>query len=741
MSNYQGQRLGNYLLLDFLGSGGFGEVYLGRHILLENFAAIKILQAHWTEEGKGDFLAEARRLMSLNHAHIVRMLDFGMQGETSYLVMEHAAHGSLKDRHDVRSSFPLPLPIDLVVTYVQQIASALQYLHDHKLIHRDVKPANMLLGANDPLLLSDVGLAVVAHSTASFSLQTESGTPLYMAPEQSKGRAVPASDQYALGVVVYEWLCGSPPFTCEGKGLALHLGLREQHLHASPPSLRLKNPVIAPAVEAVVLRALAKDPGEPFADSNPSSARSTGERVPPLLTRDTPRRKAGSRGGLPIALVLFALLVIFAGTGYAVLDRNLSPTRPVVPSPATPTATPAATGSATITITPASDDLKKSYTISAVTGTPDPSKQQVAARYLSSPTPSYTETVNATGTGTTPATQAKGTLTFSINCCSGWSLVVPSGITWTGQDGTQVVNDQAVCLNGPTNSFDASATVSAHSVLSGKNDNIGAEDIHTDVSSNTQSNTGSTPLTEKGTQCACSTNKTQGNELHLRTVPFSGGSYLVHNSSAFSGGKDQQNYTFVRRSDINSAAHDLETAKAPNAQQAVQGQVHTHEQLVGTPQCQPKVTYDHAAGEVANTVTVAVTFTCSGEAYDQQGAFVAASQWLKQDAAQNPGAGYVLVGNIVTKQTDVQVSDTSQGTIAVSITAEGVWAYHIDDTQQDALAKLIAGKKKGIAQALLLRQQGIAGIDMQLSGSDQGTLPTDLSHIKLAVLSVPGKSS
>jgi eukaryotic-like serine/threonine-protein kinase len=152
------QQLGNYRLLRRLGSGDFADVYLGEHVLLETPAAIKILHTQWTNVGKEDFLAEAKRLMRLNHPHIVRVLEFGIQGNISYLIMEYAPNGSLKDHHAAASSFPLPLPVGIVVSYAQQIASALQYLHDHKLIHRDVKPANILLGSNNTLLLSDIGL-------------------------------------------------------------------------------------------------------------------------------------------------------------------------------------------------------------------------------------------------------------------------------------------------------------------------------------------------------------------------------------------------------------------------------------------------------------------------------------------------------------------------------------------------------------------------------------------------------
>src|SRR5207245_1923023 len=127
------------------------------------------------------------------------------------------------------------LPLKIVLPYVQQIASALQYAHDKKLIHRDIKPENMLLGQNNEVLLSDFGLALIAQSTNSHQATKDmAGTISYMAPEQLQGRPRPASDQYALGIVVYEWLSGERPF--HGTLTELY----SQHLFTPPPPLHEK---------------------------------------------------------------------------------------------------------------------------------------------------------------------------------------------------------------------------------------------------------------------------------------------------------------------------------------------------------------------------------------------------------------------------------------------------------------------------------------------------------------------
>src|SRR5262249_15645818 len=136
-------------------------------------------------------------------------LECGIENSIPFLVMTYAPHGTLRQRHPKGSIVEL----EAVVSYVQQVASALQYVHDNKLIHRHIKPENMLVGRNYEVLLSDFCIAITAHSSFSVRMQNIVGTPLYMAPEQFYGKPRPASDQYALGIVVYEWLSGSPPFS------------------------------------------------------------------------------------------------------------------------------------------------------------------------------------------------------------------------------------------------------------------------------------------------------------------------------------------------------------------------------------------------------------------------------------------------------------------------------------------------------------------------------------------------
>ena len=248
--------LGNYRILRLIGEGGFARVYLGEHIFLKTYAALKVPSMPLQGEELEGFLNEARTSIGLHHPHIVRTLECGVEGGTQpYIVMDYASGGSLRTRYPKGT----PLPPASIITYVKQAGSALQFLHDKGLIHQDIKPGNLLLGVNDDVLLSDFGLAMIVHRTISQSLQDMSGTARYMAPEQLRGKARPASDQYALAIMTYEWICGNAPF----EGTLTEL--LTQHLYTSPPPLHLKVPSISPAVEQVILKALAKEPRDRFA--------------------------------------------------------------------------------------------------------------------------------------------------------------------------------------------------------------------------------------------------------------------------------------------------------------------------------------------------------------------------------------------------------------------------------------------------------------------------------------------
>jgi eukaryotic-like serine/threonine-protein kinase len=254
MPDKVGQQLGNYQLIRLLGEGGFAKVNLGEHVFLSTQAAIKILDTPLTSDNVEWFLTEARTIARLVHPNIVRVLDYGVDTMTPFLVLDYAPNGSLRQQYPRGIRVPLPS----IISSVKQVAEALQYAHDEKLIHRDVKPENMLLGKRKEVLLSDFGLVLIAQSTRYQNVQNVAGTITYMAPEQIQGKPRPASDQYSLGVVVYEWLSGERLF----QGSLTEI--ISQQLVVPPPPLHSKIPGVSPAVERVVMTALEKDPKKRF---------------------------------------------------------------------------------------------------------------------------------------------------------------------------------------------------------------------------------------------------------------------------------------------------------------------------------------------------------------------------------------------------------------------------------------------------------------------------------------------
>ena len=320
MADRVGQQIDAYHLIRLLGAGGFGEVYLAEHIYRRTQVAIKVLPKLTSDDLQG-FLTEARTFR-LRHPHIVQVLDFGVEERTPFIVMEYAPNGTLRERHPRGTQVPLPT----IVSYVHQVASALQYAHEERLIHRDVKPENMLVNASNEVLLSDFGIATIAHGTASGSVDVMSGTIPYMAPEQINAHPRPASDQYSLGIVVYEWLSGERPF----QGSVIEIITK--HLAVPPAPLRERVPTLSPDVEQVVLTALAKDPKQRFGsvqafatalEQANRSIQPQPKPVPPAQVEAEPSRHQQTRVDIPLkppyqqAEVSSASLEMFFLTGYA----------------------------------------------------------------------------------------------------------------------------------------------------------------------------------------------------------------------------------------------------------------------------------------------------------------------------------------------------------------------------------------------------------------------------------------
>ncbi|HEY6287016.1 MAG TPA: protein kinase, partial [Ktedonobacteraceae bacterium] len=285
----EGQQLGRYHLIQLIGSGGMGEVYLAQDPGINRQVAIKVVRVEAVDyarrstdtkpgmrsmTGAGTmglqdaarmFQREAKAIAMLDHPGILPLYDYGEQSVNgamlTYLVMPYREEGSLANWLQ-KGGFKL-LTVQIVEQMQQQAAAALQYAHDHQVVHQDVKPSNFLIRTSrehpkrPDLLLTDFGIAKLSMLTTKAS-QSIRGTPTYMAPEQWEGRPVPATDQYALAVMVYELLSGRPPF----RGTPMQM--MYAHVNTQPQAPSVLNPLLSSVIDSVILRGLAKKPEERF---------------------------------------------------------------------------------------------------------------------------------------------------------------------------------------------------------------------------------------------------------------------------------------------------------------------------------------------------------------------------------------------------------------------------------------------------------------------------------------------
>ncbi len=253
MSIGPGTRLGSYVVQDFIGQGAMGVVYRAYHAELERVAAVKVLQGLATDaDSNARFRREAQAIAHMRHPNVLNVFDFGEFESTPYMVVEYVEGGSLSARMK-----QAPVDQNSALRYLQGIGQALDYAHSHGIVHRDVKPANVLLGPEDTPILADFGLVKLMQSSSIASLTgVTTGTPAYMAPEQVSGKHVgPAADRYAFAVMAYEMLTGSFPFQEDGVLEVLYA-----HVHKTPPAPSTINERIGPRADAVILRGMAKDP-------------------------------------------------------------------------------------------------------------------------------------------------------------------------------------------------------------------------------------------------------------------------------------------------------------------------------------------------------------------------------------------------------------------------------------------------------------------------------------------------
>jgi serine/threonine protein kinase len=260
-NKYIGKQIGNYIVIAEIKGGSFGSVYQGKHIIFKNepIVAIKLLHTHLNSTQQHDqFIQEAQILRKLKHPNILPILDAGIHENIPYLVTEYAVGGSLRVR--INKELGRPLPLEEALKILSQIGFALQYAHERKVVHRDIKPDNILFNLHGEALLADFGIAIILATSGTKELG-RGGTPAYMAPEQFDGIVSTKSDQYALGCIAYELVTGSKPYTVPNPTIE---AMWYQHAKVDPIAPTRLNPLLPKHVERSILKALAKQRIERF---------------------------------------------------------------------------------------------------------------------------------------------------------------------------------------------------------------------------------------------------------------------------------------------------------------------------------------------------------------------------------------------------------------------------------------------------------------------------------------------
>lgn len=401
---WEGSRqIGNYLLLDVVGEGGMAMVWKAVNLTTRQEVAFKmlktgILPARDFETIRRRFLREVKTLSFLQHPAIVPILDYGEEEGIPYLVMPFLPEGTLEQY--VQQG---PLPWRQAVQLILPVAEALAYAHEQGIVHRDVKPSNILLDEQGRPLLSDFGVARLLNPEATTKLTTTGislGTPAYMAPEQAMGKEVDGrADVYSLACVLYELLTGEPPYTADTP-----MGILLQHLQAPPPSLTTKAPQAPKALEHLLIKALAKDPKE-----RPSMA-AFRQSLETMLERSTRRNMILWPPPIGRRAWIIAALLVLAGIGAGIEFPRVWGKERVTPTAASTVATSESRAetqnglllASTFTATPSPsptftalappDTNTGGITLTYPTATPPPAPR------APTPTPSPTATPTATPT-------------------------------------------------------------------------------------------------------------------------------------------------------------------------------------------------------------------------------------------------------------------------------------------------------------------------------------------------------
>ena len=481
MEDLIGQSLGQYRIVEKVGDGGMADVYKAYQPSLGRYVAVKILPASLCRDRtfRARFDREARAVAQLRHPNILTVFAYGEQDGIAYIVMEYACGGTLKDRMQE------PLPLAETVEIVSRVGGALAYAHRRGVIHRDVKPTNVLLTDDGWPLLADFGLAKIAEGSTELTASGASvGTPEYMSPEQGQG--LPAdhrSDIYSLGVVLYEMVTGQTPFKADTP-----MAVIIKHMAEALPSPRASRPDLPASIERVIVRAMAKSPEERYQSADEMAAALQGalreegleeapeEKETPNLVQPVSETPPSPRRRNVALAVLLAGLLLLAGSALAwLLVPSLSdavssflawataadasvPSATSPPPPPTGTDTPRPT----FTPTPMPTAVPVVIVVTATpTQTPLPTLTPTGTP-AATPTSTSTRTPTVTRTATrtrTPTVTQTPTATFTVRPAptrppptATPTRYVPPGMAWIpggaflmGSSGDDLVKVKRIC--------------------------------------------------------------------------------------------------------------------------------------------------------------------------------------------------------------------------------------------------------------------------------------------------------
>ena len=748
MQTLEGTQLGNYDVIRRIRVGGMGAVYEGRQrTAFGRRVAIKVILGSYASdrEMRRRFAREARTIARLQHPHILQLIEFGEQDGMLFLVMPFIEGGTLTSY--LRRELPT---LQDIASIFLQLLDAVEYAHDEGLIHRDIKSSNVLLDARRGgvpyVYLADFGLVRTSKNLEleetgkPIPLDQVPGTPHYMAPEQTRGIVTPATDIYALGVLLYQMLTGELPYDdpddvkvvkmhlsapvpspCErDASVPVELGEVARKAMAKRPEQRFASvaemrTAFSAAVEGPLARVTEDDPDidielsppvqpvSPRHKSIPLSAPEPKKTLTPVAVRRRARavmpstqlaparprpggskRKKNRRFALAVvAATLVPIILLLALLLPRVLGVSLFPTGfPLV----------GASPVATVSVTVQSQVVQDTYLLMAAPQIThyDLTTRTIPDRLLVG-TASDSRTVSTSGMLTIPGAQARGTLFFDNS--SHQSFFLQSGTPFMASDNVQIVLAQDVTIPPRQDGTDGTITASAVSAAPGAAGNISAGALAT----------------------TCCNNQV-----------------VVSNSQAFSGGTDPRTIHVVAQADLNSASNALTPGVEKQALQKIQGQIGASEVKAGPPVFAIESSSNQPVGVHSDTVTVQVSVTASVTVYNMQTARQVAQQLLDEKAVQSLGVHYQLNAPLVLAN-PVVTAQEKNGVIYLSVSVHGTWFYQISQQQINLWRQSIKGATPQLAKAFMVQQPGVAGVNIQLPfGADH--LPSSLDQIQVVLV-------